>query len=225
MFETGFWTLFYWRKIPIRAHWSLPIGMWWFSGMSLDPLAWVALALLILWHELGHAFLVRRYRYPVVSVDLTGFGGLCRYSGSPTAWQNSVIAWGGVLAQALIFVAASTYQFFIGVPSTAWAHTLLWVATTANLRLIAFNLLPLPPLDGADAWRLVGLWWRARKNRRADALPVKLPDWRAPLGKPPATEIESDSKLASKNEDPAWLKMKAMLDQAPPQKLDDDPNS
>ena len=35
----------------------------------------------------------------VISLDIHGFGGLCSYAGHPTAYQNSVIAWGGVLAQ------------------------------------------------------------------------------------------------------------------------------
>ena len=58
--------------------------------------------LLILIHEMGHAVLVRRVGLHAVSIDVHGFGGQCRYAGYPDPLQRSIVAWGGVLAQALL---------------------------------------------------------------------------------------------------------------------------
>src|SRR5262249_7247385 len=118
--------------------------------------------------------------------DITGFGGLCRWSGYPTARERSIIAWGGVLAQAAVFAVATSVVAVLG-----WPHGLLGqlanVLIRTNAWLMLINLLPFPPLDGAEAWALFsrgGLslrpvtdfarraWSRLRAPRSREARPV-----------------------------------------------------
>src|SRR5579859_2714533 len=96
--RSGYATVAYLGRSPLRLHWTLPIGALVVSGGHFAPYTWAAFAFLILVHELGHAFLVRRYRHAVVSIDLHGLGGHCRWSGYASEVEKSKIAWGGVLA-------------------------------------------------------------------------------------------------------------------------------
>lgn len=141
------------RGVPIRVHATTPMGLFVFSGLTFNLLLWAGLFVIILVHELGHAILVRRYRLTMVSIDITGIGGVCRWSGRATDVQESVIAWGGVLAQAvfvvLLAVVAVTTRAMLPLAADI-AETLIY----ANLALMVVNILPLPRLDGAKAWML-----------------------------------------------------------------------
>jgi stage IV sporulation protein FB len=163
MLERGYFTLVRVRGVPVRLHWTLPIGMLLLSGLRFAPGAWIGVALLIAIHEAGHAILVHRMGLSNLGIDLTGFGGRCRYAGDPTPLQRSVIAWGGVIAQlALLLVTYGLIAVF-GVPSIPFADDLADIFTRANLILIAINLLPIPPLDGAEAWPLLAYFRRKRR--------------------------------------------------------------
>ncbi|HMR10449.1 MAG TPA: hypothetical protein PKA88_31950, partial [Polyangiaceae bacterium] len=102
MTERGYLTLFSMRGASLRLHWSLPLGMLVFGGLRVAPAFWLGFFLLVLIHELGHAFVVKAYGHRVLSVDVTGFGGLCRWSGSASVMERGLIAWNGVLAQAVL---------------------------------------------------------------------------------------------------------------------------
>jgi hypothetical protein len=136
------------------VHWSAPLGALFFSGFRFAPGAWAGFILLILVHELGHAFLAMRYRLRVRGIDVHGLGGQCRYEGGGTRRQHIVIAWGGVLAQAVVLLLAVTV--LRPVSTTPFTQELAETFVGTNVWLIALNLLPIPPLDGATAWQLFG---------------------------------------------------------------------
>jgi Zn-dependent protease len=156
-----------WRGAPILLHWSWPLGALLLTRLSFAPLAWLGFALLTLAHELGHGWLVRRYRLRLTAIELLPFGGECRFTGPATDRELATIAWGGVAAQALVLVV-------VLVVTSAWplpALAPLWaVLVSSNLWMIGLNLLPIAPLDGAWAWKLPAMWWRARAERRRRAL-------------------------------------------------------
>jgi len=152
----------------VRLHWTLPIGALVFSQGRFVPGFWLGFFLLVLLHELGHAVLVRRFRCAVVSIDVHGFGGLCRWSGTPTAVQRACIAWGGVLAQAVVLAGAHVALALAGPPETRFTAHLAAAFTGTNVWVIAINLIPVAPLDGAEAWKLPGLLiGRGRAGRGA----------------------------------------------------------
>jgi Zn-dependent protease len=160
----GYLTLGRWRGAPVRLHWTLPVAALVFGQGRIVPGFWLGFFLLVFVHELGHAFLVRRYRHQVVSIDVHALGGVCRWSGEPTAIDRARIAWGGVLAQAVAYGVARAALALAGPPETVFAAQLLAAFTTTNLWLIAINLIPVPPLDGAEAWKLIGLRRRRRRG-------------------------------------------------------------
>jgi Zn-dependent protease len=150
------------RGIPVRFHWTTPLCAILVSRFEFRPVLWVGYLVLVLMHELGHAAVVRYHGHQVESVDVHGLGGLCRWSGRSTPIQRATIAWGGVWAQMIILAAAYAVIFALGPPMTSVGHQLATLCTSVNFWVICINLVPIRPLDGAEAWPLFGLLWRRR---------------------------------------------------------------
>jgi Zn-dependent protease len=155
----GALTLFRFRGVPIRAHWTLPLVALFISGLRFAPGAWGAWVLVVMLHEMGHAFWALRYRLDVIEIVLNGFGGHCRYAGSPTPRQRAVVAWGGVMAQAIVFAIALPLSRFVPA-ETQLVSDAYRVLIVTNLYVALLNLIPIPPLDGAEAWKLVPMLLR-----------------------------------------------------------------
>jgi len=153
----------------VRVHWTLPLGALVFGQGRFVPGFWLGFFLIVFIHELGHAVLVWSCRQTIVSIDVHALGGACRWSGEPTRIDRARIAWGGVLAQGVALGATWAALALAGPPETAFGAQLVAAFTTINVWLIAINLIPVPPLDGAEAWKLPGLLARRRASRRAAA--------------------------------------------------------
>lgn len=164
----GYLTLGWWRGTPLRAHWTLPLGAFIFGGGRFQLGVAIGFTLLVLAHELGHALLVRRYRCRVVSIDIHALGGVCRWTGDATAIQRAKIAWGGVDAQVVVFFATVGLLALFGEPESRIVSQIARTFTTINAYMMALNLLPVAPLDGAEAWKLPRLL-AARRRSRATA--------------------------------------------------------
>lgn len=152
------------RGIPVRLHWSIPVMMIFFSRFRFEPVFWATMMFVILVHELGHAWQVRRFGLRVTEVQLDGMGGHCAWSGTATPLQRAWIASGGVIAQLLLLPIAIVIFGFETHYGT-WGQVqdgLIWT----NLYMAAFNLIPYPPLDGAEAWKLPRL---LQQQQRAKA--------------------------------------------------------
>ena len=141
-------------RAPLRIHWTTPFGLFFISGLSLNPLVWVALLGIMIVHEVGHALLARRYALRLVSIDITAVGGICRLEGDPTLREAAIVAWGGVLAQAVLVVITLAVRGVLHVVAFGVLDGVFDTLITSNLILIGLNLLPIHPLDGATAWRL-----------------------------------------------------------------------
>ncbi len=170
----GSWTIARPFGVPVRIHWSVPVCALLAGGFAVAPGAWLAYLLLVLFHEAGHAFVVRRVGARATALDILGFGGLCWWEGEVTALQRACIAWGGIWAQMIIFAVTGIAVLSLGRPANGFANQMVDVALVSNLWLIGVNLLPIPPLDGKDAWTLFPLL-RRRLSRRIDpSLPPAL---------------------------------------------------
>jgi hypothetical protein len=167
MFSSGYLTVGRFRGAPVRVHWSAPLGAIAFTGFRFTPGLWAGFFLLVVLHELGHAALVRRMGHRVVAVRVHAFGGDCQWDGDATAGDGAVVAWGGVLVQAILWVIATATLAIVGWPASPALAALAYTFTSTNAHMILFNLLPMPPLDGERAWTLFPLWWHARQERRA----------------------------------------------------------
>ena len=165
MFEGGSITVAHVRGVPIRVHWSTPLGAFVFTGFSFNPLVWIGFFLVVLVHELGHAAAVRFYGHDVAAIEVNGLGGRCEWAGHPTAKEDAVIAAGGVAAQALLLVAALVLLAVTG-PLPWFLDGIVPAFVSINAWLMVVNLLPIPPLDGSRAWTLIPIiaaergWWK-----------------------------------------------------------------
>ena len=145
-------------------------------------------------HELGHAFVARRLHLPVYSLRIFAIHGTCTYGPPRRETQDILVAWGGVGAQAVLFLLAlalaKAFALTGGIPRTLSAAFDVWVPTNM---LIAFcNLLPIPPLDGAKAWRFIPLGVRALVGR------VRSRVRRRPAARVVSTELSRIGKRPAK---------------------------
>lgn len=154
MFEQGTLRVGRFRGAPILLHWSLALGLLAFGGLRFIPGFWIGFTLMILAHELGHAYLVKRLNHNVQAVVVHGFGGFCRWDGYATRLEHSIIAWGGVLAQGLLLLGTLAWVRVFGPAQTPFGFYLQDAWIRSNLWIMALNLIPIRPLDGAEAWQV-----------------------------------------------------------------------
>jgi stage IV sporulation protein FB len=162
--EDGYLQLGTVRGVPIRLHWSTALGALFFSRFKFAPAFWLGFVLLVLVHELGHAWVAQRLGHRALAIEVTGFGGLCKWDARrASGLHRSLVAWGGVFFQAILLAVAYVYEALAGPVGSLYEAQLLSVFTDTNIFLIGLNLLPFPPLDGAEAWNIIH---QLRRRRR-----------------------------------------------------------
>ena len=161
----GAWDLGSIAGARVRVHWTLLIALVVIGNFHFALPAWAAVTLIILTHELGHLALVRLFRLRPRAIVLHGAGGECSYTGQASPVATSVIAWGGVLAQAALLLIATHWPG----PHGERVEELLVPLGAANKLLMLINLFPMRPLDGYEALRLPVRLWRARRAPRKRA--------------------------------------------------------
>jgi stage IV sporulation protein FB len=160
-----------WFHATLRVHVSVVVAVGILAFAAVESPAYAAVVLfsllgLILLHELGHALVARHFGYSTTAIWFSLLHGRCEYESPDSAWERSLVAWGGVLAQAVIAIP-------ICVIDALW-HGPVWVLGPAvlilgywSLVLIMLNLLPLHGFDGKQAWRIVPLIRKQLAARRA----------------------------------------------------------
>ena len=155
-----------WRGVPVVLSWTVLLGLPWFyykhRGLLGMATAFVCFFFLMLIHELGHAAMAKWRRVPVLGIEMYIMHGLCRHEVPHRESDAIWIAWGGVAAQAVVLLmAVSVSELLERVAFLTYLDALpaLHVLISTNLFLIVMNLVPVPPLDGAIAWRVVPKIW------------------------------------------------------------------
>jgi Zn-dependent protease len=167
-FEQGYLRVGRLRGAPVRLHWSIPIGAVVLGRFQFVPWFWASFLVLVLIHELGHAAFVWAAPARVVAIDAHGAGGLCQWEGEVSEIGRALIAWGGVVAQAVVLFVAYAVLFVVGPPTSAMGAGIGRAFTEGNLWLIAVNLIPIPGFDGASAWPLFPALARKWRERRQE---------------------------------------------------------
>ena len=166
VFDTGYWRVGRIMGVPIELHWTIPVGAFVFGRFAFVPGFWLGFFLLVLIHELGHAFLVKRRGLFNDRIRVHGLGGVSIHQRG-TVYDQAIIAWGGVLAQLLVlYVPARLLVAFAPLPPSPFLYDLMGAFLGTNLMVALFNLIPIPPLDGAMAWKLPRLWWTRRRGHQ-----------------------------------------------------------
>lgn len=161
-FENGYWKVAQWRGTPVLLHvsllaWPLFQFMLGYSAVAA-LLALPAFVVLMGAHEFGHAIMARRRGARAYSIRLYLFHGLCEYEVPWAQLDDVLIAWGGVLAQAVLLLAALALRFLFNhfLPQVAWfLQPVFSVLIGVNCYIALFNLLPIRGLDGRKAWLIV----------------------------------------------------------------------
>lgn len=173
MVRGGYIQLGHWRGAPILLHITTPLGAWVVSGFNFAPMAWLGFFVLVLLHELGHALMVRKAGAWVQRLEILPIGGRCAWSGNVSPLARSCIAFAGVWMQLLLYIAVRVFLSYFGQKLPASVDPLITVLTSINLLMIAINLLPVEPLDGAEAWKVFPLLfkkgWRGIRQKQLEA--------------------------------------------------------
>jgi stage IV sporulation protein FB len=163
------------RRVDVYVHWSVfLIAALILMGAVRLPLVTATgltayLSLLIL-HESGHLIVARLKGYEAFSIELYPIFGLARSEKPDSRFDLALVAWGGVLAQAVIGVPLALGVSLFGYTRCEALNAVLVILGGYSLCSAAFNLLPVRPLDGSVAWDLIPAYFeqkRIRKNRNA----------------------------------------------------------
>jgi Zn-dependent protease len=105
----------------------------------------------------------------VEKIELYPICGFCYFELPWSRIDKAVIAWGGVLAQAVVAIPLAGYLVVFGYTRFEPLNVALALLGPFSLAVAVINLLPISQLDGTVAWDLIpALFQRARdqRNRR-----------------------------------------------------------
>ncbi len=156
-----------WLFLAVLVTWSLAKGVFpvWYEGLSTATYWWMAVAGVIglvfslVFHELSHSLVARRFGLPIKGITLFIFGGVAEMEEEPaSAKVEFLMAMAGPIASGVL--AVGFYLIAIvgqaqGLPTPVLG--ILDYLAFVNGLLAAFNLLPAFPLDGGRMLR-AALW-------------------------------------------------------------------
>lgn len=121
---------------------------------------------IILLHEIGHVVAAQRKHCYASSIQLYPLWGVTNFSEPYSRLDHCIIAWAGVVAQAIVAVPLIAYAEIFGCTRFDPVNEIFNVLGYYSIVIAAFNLLPIAPLDGKLAW---GLFPALLKRRSASA--------------------------------------------------------
>jgi membrane-associated protease RseP (regulator of RpoE activity) len=162
------------KGVRVFAHWSvLLLGAVILMGVREQPMLAVTVLAsyygVILIHECGHMIAAQRKGCRVWSIELYPIWGITRFNRPYSYFDDCVIAWGGVVAQAIVAVPLLLWVEMFGYARFQAVNAILTILGFFSLSVAVFNLLPIRPLDGAVAWGLLPAWFKRARTRAAKA--------------------------------------------------------
>jgi len=158
-----------WLVLAVLVTWSLASGLFpaEFPDLSTSTYWWMGVAgtigvfFSLIFHEMSHSLVARRYGLPIKGITLFLFGGVAEMEEEPA--NPKVEFWMAIAGPissavlAVIFYGIALLASGSGIP----AHVLGLVSYLSflNVLLAVFNLVPAFPLDGGRVFRAI-LWHR-----------------------------------------------------------------
>lgn len=138
-----------------------PFSYWWMGALGT-----LGLLASIVFHELWHSLVARRYGIAIEGITLFIFGGVAELKEEPASAKTEfLLALAGPASSALLGFLALGARELARVASVGPGTTaVLGYLMSINLTLAAFNLLPAFPLDGGRMLRAAV--WRWRRDLR-----------------------------------------------------------
>ncbi len=134
-----------------------PATYWWMASAGT-----IGLFFSIVFHEVAHSLVARRYGMPIRGITLFIFGGVAEMESEPPSPKSELLmAAAGPAASLLLSVAF----FILAALAEAWngrgaVQGTLWYLGFINGMLMLFNLVPAFPLDGGRVLRAALWMWR-----------------------------------------------------------------
>lgn len=166
--------LFNFRGIDVFLHWSWFLvalfEIQWNAGRYSSPtwsvLEYLALFLIVLLHEFGHAFACRQVGGLANRIILWPLGGIA-YVQPPqrpgaTLWSIAAGPLVNVVLMPILLALVAMSSLFGWGRSAPDVHTFLVALALINGVLLVFNLLPIYPLDGGQILRSLLWFWIGR---------------------------------------------------------------
>ncbi len=159
-----------WLIIAVLVTWSLTIGVFptYFEGLSaatyvaMGVAGAVGLFSSIVFHELSHSLVARRFGMEMRGITLFVFGGVAEMDDEPpSAVAELAMAVAGPAASVL--AGGVLYGLHLLGDSANWpvqVTGVLFYVGLINMVLAAFNMIPAFPLDGGRVLRAVLWQWR-----------------------------------------------------------------
>jgi stage IV sporulation protein FB len=133
---------------------------------------WMGVLLL---HECGHMVAAQRLGSRVYEIRLYPIFAVTLFETPWSRFDHTIIAWGGVIAQAIVAVPVLLWIKFLGYTPFNAANEVLTLFGFFSLAIAFFNLIPIRGLDGAIAWQIFPAFIERRRNLRK---PQRAPGWR-----------------------------------------------
>lgn len=158
--------------IKVSVHWSFSLLIAWIviisinQGLGLSQILIHILFVLTLFacvvlHEFGHSLMAIKLGGKVQSITLLPIGGIANITEMPEkAWDEFLVSLAGPLVNIVIALLLWLYiDIFQGIELTGIEYESInavnfpVILMTANLFIVAFNLIPAFPLDGGRLFR------------------------------------------------------------------------
>ena len=107
---------------------------------------------IVIFHELGHLFWLKKYHKKIISIKIYPFGGITKYESylNHHLKEELLISLGGIINQIfLIFIITLIYKINLINLNT------FNLFIKSNYLLLIFNLLPIIPLDGSKILNII----------------------------------------------------------------------
>jgi Zn-dependent protease len=158
-----------WLLLAVLVAWTLAAGVFPALSPGLAPQNywWMAIAgaaglfASIIFHEMAHALVARRYGIPIRGITLFIFGGVAEMDGEPeNARSEFLMALAGPVASLTLALALFLLAGWGRETMPAAASGVFRYLAIINGALAVFNVIPAFPLDGGRMLR-AALWaWR-----------------------------------------------------------------
>jgi Zn-dependent protease len=160
------------RGIPVRVHWSvLVIAIFILRNVIRHPLTTLfglaAYLGVLLIHESGHLIAAQRLNCEVDAIRLYPIFGVTEFQTPWSRFDHCVIAWAGVIAQAIVAIPIVVWISLVGYTPFEPINAVLALLGFFSIAVAVFNLLPIPPLDGATAWAIIPEFVKRLRNRES----------------------------------------------------------
>jgi Zn-dependent protease/CBS domain-containing protein len=163
-----------WIILAILIAWSLSVGLFpfYYKGLSTQTywamgiVGALGLFLSIIFHEMCHSLVARKYGMPMKGITLFIFGGVAEMGEEPASPKTEfMMAVAGPISS--IFIGLVFYGVSLLGRQNGWSEPIDAVVrylAFINGLLAVFNLIPAFPLDGGRVLR--SILWGAKKNLR-----------------------------------------------------------